>query len=65
MQCEGRLELGEGVSKLGGIMPVWDQFKDCKHIVIVACGTSYHSGCVGEIRIRETDGSGCGGGDRV
>jgi glucosamine--fructose-6-phosphate aminotransferase (isomerizing) len=54
----GRLELGEGVSKLGGIMPVWDQFKDCKHIVIVACGTSYHSGCVGRYvfeRLTEVD----------
>ena len=44
----GRLEKGEGVPKLGGIMPVWDSLKDCKHIVIVACGTSYYSGCVGK-----------------
>ncbi|NLD37414.1 MAG: glutamine--fructose-6-phosphate transaminase (isomerizing) [Desulfatiglans sp.] len=43
----GRLEKGEGVPKLGGIMPVWDKLKDCKHIVIIACGTSYYSGCVG------------------
>jgi glucosamine--fructose-6-phosphate aminotransferase (isomerizing) len=54
----GRLELGEGVSKLGGIMPVWDQFRDCRHIVIVACGTSYHAGCVGRYvfeRLTEVD----------
>ncbi len=43
----GRLELGEGVPKLGGIMPVWDRLKECRHLVIVACGTSYYAGCVG------------------
>ncbi len=43
----GRLEPGEGVPKLGGIMPVWDRLKECKHLVIVACGTSYYAGCVG------------------
>jgi len=43
----GRLEPSEGVPKLGGIMPVWDELKECRHIVIVACGTSYYSGCVG------------------
>ncbi|MFC1863559.1 glutamine--fructose-6-phosphate transaminase (isomerizing) [Thermodesulfobacteriota bacterium] len=43
----GRLETGEGVPKLGGIMPVWEDLKDSRHLVIVACGTSYYSGCVG------------------
>jgi glucosamine--fructose-6-phosphate aminotransferase (isomerizing) len=43
----GRMELGEGVPKLGGIVPVWDRLKECRHLVIVACGTSYHAGCVG------------------
>jgi glucosamine--fructose-6-phosphate aminotransferase (isomerizing) len=33
--------------KLGGIMPVWDKLKECRHIVIIACGTSYYAGCVG------------------
>ena len=54
----GRLEPGEGVPKLGGIMPVWDQLKDCHHIEIVACGTSYHAGCVGRYvfeRLTEID----------
>jgi len=54
----GRLEPGEGVPKLGGIMPVWDQLKDCRQIVIVACGTSYHAGCVGRYvfeRLTEID----------
>lgn len=43
----GRLEPGEGVPKLGGIMPVWDRLKECRHMVMVACGTSYYAGCVG------------------
>ncbi len=54
----GRLELGEGVPKLGGIMPVWEHLKDCRHLVIVACGTSYHAGCVGRYvfeRLTEVD----------
>jgi glutamine---fructose-6-phosphate transaminase (isomerizing) len=42
----GRVDKGEGVPKLGGIIPVWDSLKDCHHIVIVACGTSYYAGCV-------------------
>ena len=43
----GRLEPGEGVPKLGGIIPVWDSLKKCRHIVIVACGTSYYAGYIG------------------
>ena len=43
----GRLEQGEGVPKLGGIMPAWERLKECRHLVIVACGTSYYAGCVG------------------
>jgi len=43
----GRLEVGEGVPKLGGIIPVWEKLKDCRHMVIVACGTSYYAGSVG------------------
>lgn len=43
----GRLEPGEGVPKLGGIMPIWDKLKACRHMVMVACGTSYYAGCVG------------------
>ena len=43
----GRLEPTEGVPKLGGIIPVWEEIKECRHIVIVACGTSYYAGCEG------------------
>ncbi len=43
----GRLDPGEGVPKLGGIQPVWEKLKECRHMVIVGCGTSYNAGCVG------------------
>ncbi len=43
----GRLLMGEGVPKLGGIMPVWDRLKECHHMVLVACGTSYYAAYVG------------------
>ena len=44
----GRLEAGEGISKLGGLVPVWHDLKECRNLVIVACGTSYYAGCVGK-----------------
>ena len=28
-------------------MPVWDNLKECRHMVMVACGTSYYAGYVG------------------
>ena len=43
----GRIEAGEGVSKLGGLMPVWDRLKECRHMVLVGCGTSYYAASVG------------------
>jgi glucosamine--fructose-6-phosphate aminotransferase (isomerizing) len=54
----GRLEKSEGVPKLGGIMPVWERLKECRHMVIVGCGTSYYAGCVGRYifeRLTEID----------
>lgn len=54
----GRLETGEGVPKLGGIMPVWDRLKECRHMVLVACGTSYYAASVGKYifeRLTEID----------
>ena len=43
----GRVVLGEGCSKLGGLQSKIDQIKRLKKIVIVSCGTSYHAGMVG------------------
>ncbi len=54
----GRLEPGEGVPKLGGIMPVWENLKQSRHMVLVACGTSYYAASVGKYifeRLTEID----------
>jgi len=54
----GRLEPGEGVPKLGGIMPVWESLKQSRHMVLVACGTSYYAASVGKYifeRLTEID----------
>jgi glucosamine--fructose-6-phosphate aminotransferase (isomerizing) len=54
----GRLEQGEGVPKLGGIMPVWESLKQSRHMVLVACGTSYYAASVGKYifeRLTEID----------
>ena len=44
----GRLLFDEGTSKLGGLSSVGDQLANSKRIIISACGTSWHSGLVGE-----------------
>ncbi|MEP1151739.1 MAG: glutamine--fructose-6-phosphate transaminase (isomerizing) [Balneola sp.] len=44
----GRLDSKKGTITLGGIKDVIDQIADAKRIVIAACGTSWHSGIVGE-----------------
>jgi len=43
----GRLDYSEGIPRLGGIAPVWEGLKQCRHLVIVGCGTSYYAGFVG------------------
>jgi len=44
----GRLEPAEGISKLGGLIPVWDDLKNCGRLIVIACGTSYYAGQVGK-----------------
>ncbi len=44
----GRILVEEGTSKLGGLENVIDKIADSKRIIITACGTSWHSGLVGE-----------------
>ncbi len=39
----GRIEPGEGVAKLGGLMPVWESLKECRNMVLLGCGTSYYA----------------------
>ncbi|MFO7977380.1 MAG: glutamine--fructose-6-phosphate transaminase (isomerizing) [Bacteroidales bacterium] len=44
----GRLNLSKGVVSLGGIIDYEQKFINAHRIIIVACGTSWHAGLVGE-----------------
>lgn len=47
----GRLLTDEGNVKLGGLNSVIKELRQAKRIIILACGTSWHSGLVGEYMI--------------
>ena len=49
----GRIYPLEGKVQLGGIKDYADKFKNADRIIIVACGTSWHAGLVGEYLIEE------------
>ena len=49
----GRIYPQEGKVQLGGIKEFSDKLKNIDRIVIVACGTSWHAGLVGEYLIEE------------
>jgi glucosamine--fructose-6-phosphate aminotransferase (isomerizing) len=49
----GRLVVEEGFSKLGGLNLTRQQMLDLDRIIITACGTSWHSGLIGELYIEE------------
>ena len=44
----GRLNAAKGIISLGGIIDYQQKLMQCKRIIIVACGTSWHAGLVGE-----------------
>ncbi len=44
----GRVNVKENTIQLGGIADVMEELVNAKRIVIAACGTSWHSGLVGE-----------------
>ncbi len=44
----GRLSFDTNEIKLGGLFPVHEKLVNAKRILIVACGTSWHAGLVGE-----------------
>lgn len=52
----GRIKLNSSTVKLGGLESVSEQLKYIDRIVIVACGTSYYAGLVGEYLIEELAG---------
>jgi len=52
----GRIKPDTGTVKLGGLESVEQQLRYIDRIVIVACGTSYYAGMVGEYLIEEIAG---------
>ncbi|HEU4914179.1 MAG TPA: glutamine--fructose-6-phosphate transaminase (isomerizing) [Candidatus Saccharimonadales bacterium] len=52
----GRIRLEDSTVKLGGLENVRQQLNHIERIVIVACGTSYYAGLVGEYLIEEIAG---------
>ncbi len=52
----GRLIIEEGRARLGGLSSVEKRLQKINRIVIIACGTSYHSGLVGEYMLEEYAG---------
>ena len=49
----GRLNAAEGWISLGGIKDYQEQIANADRIVIIACGTSWHAGLVGEYYIED------------
>jgi glutamine---fructose-6-phosphate transaminase (isomerizing) len=49
----GRLVVEEGFSKLGGLNLTKDELLSIEQVIITACGTSWHSGLIGEMYIEE------------
>ena len=52
----GRVMADEGMAKLGGLESVKEKLREIKRIIIVACGTAYHAGLVGEYMLQEYAG---------
>jgi len=52
----GRLVLEQGKAKLGGLELVQDKLREIDRINIVACGTAYYAGLVGEYMLEEYAG---------
>lgn len=49
----GRLLVDEGIIKMAGIWDHQERFLNAKRIIIIACGTSWHAGLIGEYLIEE------------
>jgi glucosamine--fructose-6-phosphate aminotransferase (isomerizing) len=49
----GRLVADEGFSKLGGLNMTRDELQEIDNVIITACGTSWHSGLIGEMMMEE------------
>ena len=49
----GRVNSDTNFLQLGGVLPVMDKLVAARRFVICACGTSWHSGLVGEYLIED------------
>ena len=49
----GRIQTETNEIRLGGLLDVKDQLVNAKRIVVIACGTSWHAGLVGEYLIED------------
>lgn len=49
----GRLLVNEGIIKMAGIWDHLERFNNAGRIIIIACGTSWHAGLIGEYLIEE------------
>jgi len=49
----GRLLVEEGIIKMAGIWDHLDRINNADRIIIIACGTSWHAGLIGEYLIEE------------
>lgn len=52
----GRLDIEDGMVRLGGLREVAERLKNIKKIIIISCGTSYYAGLVGEYMLEEYAG---------
>ncbi|MBU0508040.1 glutamine--fructose-6-phosphate transaminase (isomerizing) [bacterium] len=55
----GRLLLDDGMAKFGGLRAFQQEFYSARRIILVACGTSWHAGLVGEYIFEELAGIPC------
>ena len=49
----GRLVTGNREIRLGGLLNVMPRLEEARRIIVVACGTSWHAGLIGEYLIEE------------
>jgi glutamine---fructose-6-phosphate transaminase (isomerizing) len=49
----GRLDTKEGLVRLGGLNMTAEEMREIRRLIILACGTSWHAGLIGEYMIEE------------
>ncbi|HYM82255.1 MAG TPA: glutamine--fructose-6-phosphate transaminase (isomerizing) [Candidatus Limnocylindria bacterium] len=49
----GRLNVVDGLARLGGLNMTPEEMREIRRIIILACGTSWHAGLIGEYLLEE------------